>query len=57
MTARVPHRSVGLGTEPDLDGSVLDLRTYNPLVKVLGPIAAMVVAITSRDLLTPALFA
>ncbi|GIF71578.1 energy-coupling factor transporter transmembrane component T family protein [Asanoa siamensis] len=37
--------------------TVTDLRSYNPLVKVLGPIPAMVVAIGSRDPVTPALFA
>ncbi|MBX7266573.1 energy-coupling factor transporter transmembrane protein EcfT [Micromonospora sp. Llam7] len=57
MTARAARGGIGVVTEPDLDGSVLDLRTYNPLVKVLGPLPAMVVAIGSRDLLTPALFA
>ncbi|MBQ1047617.1 energy-coupling factor transporter transmembrane protein EcfT [Micromonospora sp. C51] len=57
MTARAVRNPVGVVTEPDLHGSVWDLRTYNPLVKVLGPIPAMVVAIGSRDLFTPALFA
>ncbi|BBH68186.1 ABC transporter [Actinoplanes sp. OR16] len=36
---------------------LLDLRTYNPVVKVLAPIPAMVVSIGSRDLRTPAIFA
>ncbi|WBB53635.1 energy-coupling factor transporter transmembrane component T [Verrucosispora sp. WMMD573] len=57
MTVRAVRNSVVVLTEPDLNGSVWDLRTYNPLVKALGPIPAMVVAIGSRDLLTPALFA
>ncbi|BAL87670.1 putative cobalt transport protein [Actinoplanes missouriensis 431] len=36
---------------------VTDLRTYNPVVKVLAPVPAMVVSIGSRDLRTPAIFA
>ncbi|WP_229068265.1 energy-coupling factor transporter transmembrane component T [Actinoplanes sp. DH11] len=36
--------------------SVLSLRTYNPVVKVLAPVPAMIVSIGSRDLWTPALF-
>ncbi|WP_278235524.1 energy-coupling factor transporter transmembrane component T [Isoptericola sp. AK164] len=35
--------------------SVLDLRTVNPLVKVLGPIPVMIYVVTTRDVLTPAL--
>jgi energy-coupling factor transport system permease protein len=38
-----------------VNGSVSDLRSYNPLVKVLGPLPAMVVAMGSRDLWTPML--
>lgn len=57
MTAGAARGAIGVAAEPNLNGSVLDLRTYNPLVKVLGPIPAMVVVIGSRDLLTPALFA
>ncbi|GAA1583644.1 energy-coupling factor transporter transmembrane component T [Actinoplanes couchii] len=34
--------------------SILSLRSYNPVVKVLAPIPAMVVAGLSRDLWTPA---
>ncbi|PRZ08340.1 energy-coupling factor transport system permease protein [Isoptericola sp. CG 20/1183] len=34
-----------------------DLRTYNPLVKVLGPVPVMVYVVTTRDVLTPALVA
>lgn len=34
-----------------------DLRSYNPLVKVLGPVPVMVYVVTTRDLLTPALVA
>ncbi|MFY1637081.1 energy-coupling factor transporter transmembrane component T [Solwaraspora sp. WMMB335] len=52
----VTGASGAVGT-PHQSGSMLDLRTYNPLVKVLGPVPAMVVAIGSRDLLTPAMFA
>jgi energy-coupling factor transport system permease protein len=37
--------------------TVFDLRSYNPVVKVLAPVPAMVVLIGSRDLWTPALFA
>jgi energy-coupling factor transport system permease protein len=37
--------------------SVFDLRSYNPVVKVLAPVPAMVVSIGSRDLRTPAAFA
>ncbi|MEV6306915.1 energy-coupling factor transporter transmembrane component T [Actinoplanes sp. NPDC051861] len=37
--------------------SVLDLRSYNPVVKVLAPVPAMIVLIGTRDLWTPALFA
>lgn len=33
--------------------SVLDLRTYNPLVTVLGPLPLMVVLLVTRDVLTP----
>ncbi|WP_328463297.1 energy-coupling factor transporter transmembrane protein EcfT [Actinoplanes sp. NBC_00393] len=36
--------------------SVFALRSYNPVVKVLAPVPAMVVAIGSRDLWTPAVF-
>jgi energy-coupling factor transport system permease protein len=38
-------------------GSPADLRTYNPLVKILGPLPVMVLVVTTRDLLTPALVA
>jgi energy-coupling factor transport system permease protein len=38
-------------------GSPADLRTYNPLVKILGPVPVMVLVVTTRDLLTPALVA
>ena len=34
-----------------------DLRSYNPLVKVLGPVPVMVYVVTTRDVLTPALVA
>ncbi|MBB2940366.1 energy-coupling factor transport system permease protein [Actinoplanes lutulentus] len=37
--------------------SLFSLRSYNPVVKVLAPVPAMVVSIGSRDLLTPAIFA
>lgn len=33
--------------------SALDLRTYNPLVTVLGPLPLMVVLLVTRDVLTP----
>ncbi|MEU4690280.1 energy-coupling factor transporter transmembrane component T [Actinoplanes sp. NPDC023714] len=36
---------------------ITDLRSYNPVVKVLAPIPAMVVALGTRDLRTPAAFA
>ncbi|WP_277211012.1 energy-coupling factor transporter transmembrane component T [Isoptericola croceus] len=36
---------------------VTDLRTYNPLVKVLGPIPVMVYVVLTRDVLTPAVVA
>ncbi|MEU4419055.1 energy-coupling factor transporter transmembrane component T [Actinoplanes sp. NPDC024001] len=36
--------------------SVFALRSYNPVVKVLAPIPAMVVVLGSRDLWTPVLF-
>ena len=35
---------------------MIDLRTYNPVVKVLAPVPVMVVSIASRDLWTPAVF-
>lgn len=38
-------------------GSAADLRSYNPLVKILGPLPVMVYVVTTRDLLTPALVA
>jgi energy-coupling factor transport system permease protein len=38
-------------------GSRADLRSYNPLVKILGPVPVMVAVVTTRDLLTPALVA
>ncbi|WP_407320385.1 energy-coupling factor transporter transmembrane component T [Isoptericola halotolerans] len=34
-----------------------DLRTYNPLVKILGPVPVMVFVVATRDVLTPALVA
>ncbi|HWS37475.1 MAG TPA: energy-coupling factor transporter transmembrane component T [Actinoplanes sp.] len=37
-----------------MTGSMLSLRSYNPVVKVLAPVPAMVVAGLSRDLWTPA---
>ncbi|MDR7322393.1 MULTISPECIES: ATP-binding cassette domain-containing protein [Catenuloplanes] len=55
-------RGTGRGRAPDRDRrvtaaggpvGVLDLRTYNPVVKVLAPVPAMVVTIGSRDLWTP----
>nr|WP_246256444.1 energy-coupling factor transporter transmembrane component T [Isoptericola halotolerans] len=33
------------------------MRTYNPLVKILGPVPVMVFLVTTRDVLTPALVA
>lgn len=36
---------------------VFALRSYNPVVKVLAPVPAMIVSIGSRDPVTPALFA
>ncbi|WP_418275770.1 energy-coupling factor transporter transmembrane component T [Isoptericola jiangsuensis] len=38
-------------------GSLTDLRSYNPLVKILGPLPVMVFVVTTRDVLTPALVA
>lgn len=40
-----------------MSDSVLALRSYNPVVKVLAPVPAMVVAGLSRDPWTPAIFA
>ncbi|PFG44533.1 energy-coupling factor transport system permease protein/energy-coupling factor transport system ATP-binding protein [Isoptericola jiangsuensis] len=38
-------------------GSLADLRTYHPLVKILGPLPVMVAVVASRDVLTPTLVA
>ncbi|MDI6103077.1 energy-coupling factor transporter transmembrane component T [Actinoplanes sp. NEAU-A12] len=40
-----------------MSDSILSLRSYNPVVKVLAPVPAMIVAGLSRDLWTPAVFA
>lgn len=34
-----------------------DLRTYNPLVKILGPVPVMIFVVATRDVLTPSLVA
>ncbi|SDT74895.1 energy-coupling factor transporter transmembrane component T [Actinoplanes derwentensis] len=40
-----------------MTASILSLRSYNPVVKVLAPVPAMIVAGLSRDLWTPAALA
>lgn len=40
-----------------MSDSIFALRSYNPVVKVLAPVPAMIVAGLSRDLWTPAIFA
>lgn len=53
--------AAGPGSSTDLpageSGSMTDLRSYNPVVKTLAPVPAMIVTIISRDLWTPAVFA
>jgi energy-coupling factor transport system permease protein len=54
-TAATPEAPAATPSAPR--GSAADLRSYNPLVKILGPLPVMVYVVTTRDLLTPALVA